>query len=802
MFWDASCPCGATGKREDGVAEMGSQWGPLPERLDEAEVQLASELRLIKDTSGLSLQALGEATHYSRTSWERWLNGKRLPTRAAIDALIAALGIDGASLLALWKQAVTSPHAPTVPPAVLGPDTTAPDGAPDAATGDRRAAQLPPDIGDFVGRAEQIAELADALRPQPERGGATPVVVLSGAGGLGKSALAVKVAHQAGSLFPDGLLYVDLRGADTLPRDPCEVLGGWLRALGVEPGQIPAEVTERTACLRGLAYGRRLLLVLDNAFDAAQVRPLLPAAGTCGVLITSRTRLAGLPGAHRLDLDLLADGEAAELLVHEIGAGRMGAEPEAATLILAACGGLPLAVRIAGARLAARPSWTLAYFAERLSRQRQVLNELQVEDLAVRTMLQVSYCQLSAEQARAFRLVGLIDCGAVGTQAAAALLGCEEHIADHLLECLVDARLLDTPAPGRYLLHDLVRNYAAERAADEESGVQLEDGSSRLIGWYLHTVLLATRRLPVTQPPAPPRSLCREDPVMRFAGRTDALTWFDAERDGLLSALHLADTHGPAPGTWWLAHLVASHHDLRGWCDDMTEASTIGLRNARAAGDEEAEGHMLWTQGWFSSKRGDQGGGMEQMSSALEIFARMGDVSQRACALGGLSFISDRAGRPDQAMEYARQALRLRRQLGSPRDLATALANLARACVDAGLCGEGLELCEELLPMVRNSPADLQILATALEISGHALRKLGRAAAAVPALTEAADIYLQIGAGPDQALLLEGLGHALLAAGHPEAARQVWSRAADLFDHHQMNRAVAVRERLRGISPQ
>jgi hypothetical protein len=278
--------------------------------------------------------------------------------------------------------------------------------------------QLPPDVADFVGRAELVAQLRGWLACWPDgvatkaNGTAVPVAAVSGKAGVGKSALALHVAHQLAAVFSDGQLYASLGGADvagTAPREPAEVLGWFLRALGVDGGAVPAGLEERAALYRSRLAGRRVLVVLDDAADQAQVRPLLPGGPGCAVLITSRARLAGLAGARLVHVDVLDTGQAVALLARIAGSGRVAAEPAAATAIVAACGWLPLAVRIAGARLAARPHWPLCRMASLLADERGRLDELAHGDLEVRASLSLSYQALGQRQRRLFRRLGLLD---------------------------------------------------------------------------------------------------------------------------------------------------------------------------------------------------------------------------------------------------------------------------------------------------------------------------------------------------------------------------------------------------------
>ena len=336
----------------------------------------------------------------------------------------------------------------------------------------RSPRQLPPDVADLAGRDAELDQLYQAFEAADPRGPAA-ICAIHGSAGVGKSALAIHAAHRLAERFPDGQLYVDLHGATTglAPLEPLEVLGRFLRSLGADPAAVPSDVEEATAIFRSRVAGRRLLVVLDNAAGAAQVVPLLPAGPACGVLVTSRQALLGLGGARQVLLEVLAPEEALELLGRLAGRERIAAAPEAATKVVGWCGYLPLALRIAGARLAARPSWSVGALAERLGDEQRRLDELELAGAGVRTSFQGSYQQLCASHdpvdryaARALGMLGVLDGAEIGVAVVARLLEVPEVAAERALERLVDTRLLQTPAPGRYRLHDLLRLYARELA--------------------------------------------------------------------------------------------------------------------------------------------------------------------------------------------------------------------------------------------------------------------------------------------------------------------------------------------------
>jgi hypothetical protein len=400
--------------------------------------------------------------------------------------------------------------------------------------------ELPHRVSSFVGRIDELEQLTAALTAP---GDTAPVCVVAGPAGVGKSALAVQAAHRLAESFPDGQLYADLHGATAgwAPAEPVAVLTRFLRALGLPERSIPADLDEAAARWRSLVADRQLLIVLDNAQEAAQVRPLLPAGAGCAVLITSRRSLADIDIASHLEVRALPEPTALELLTRLGGHTRIAAAPEAAAELLRWLGGLPLAIRIAGARLAARPNWSLASLAARLGNERHRLRELRLGDIAVRTSFLVSYDHLTGVAAQQlFRLIGAVDGPEITPLAAAALLDTSEPDAIAALDELVDARLLDEAPNNRYVMHDLIRLFARELAEAEPPGERVA-GLHRVLAEYVtctrHALSLlrpGTRITPVAEP--------------RFGDVTQALGWLEAERGNLVSAA-LQATASPDPMT-------------------------------------------------------------------------------------------------------------------------------------------------------------------------------------------------------------------------------------------------------------
>ena len=507
--------------------------------------------------------------------------------------LVQELGIDPSPpLQELHRQLLSAD------PALDAPAAAPPGPAPVEVVVPR---QLPADVATFTGREGELARLIGALEAEDRP--APVVCALQGAGGIGKSALAVHAAHRLAGRFPDGQLYVDLHGAtDGLsPLAPLEVLGRFLRGLGMEPAAVPTDVEEASAAFRSRVAGRRLLVVLDNARDAAQVRPLLPATPGCAVLVTSRRLLASLDGASHLHLDILPAVDAVELLGRLAGRERVAGEPGPAAEVARWCGWLPLALRISGARLAARPGWPVRALAERLADEQRRLDELDLPDVGVRASFAVSHHELVASTdpldraaAGAFGLLGVLDGADVGVPVVARLLDQPADESERVLERLVDAQLLETPSPGRYRLHDLLRLYAREQAVQRHPEPDRSAALTRALGLYVATTWHTLELLR----PGDYRLDHAEDRWRKgglgFADAPAALEWLEAERANLLAAVQQATAPGvPGELAVQLAQGLFGYLSVRSDRGDLVRVSQIALGAARRAGDRagQAQAH-------------------------------------------------------------------------------------------------------------------------------------------------------------------------------------------------------------------
>ena len=652
----------------------------------------------------------------------------------AREVIADELGVDpGPELQGLYQAMLTADAGPPPAEAARGcclPGTRGIAGrrsSPPRVPGRRPGApaQLPADVADFTGRAghlERLHSLVSGARQHDN--GAVTVAVVAGTPGLGKTTLAIHAAHPLRPEFPDGQLYVSLHGGSEQPVPADEVLARFLRDLGVDGVRVPVDLEERAALYRTRLAERQMLIVLDDARDAAQVRPLLPGTGSCAVIVSSRHRLSDLAGSRLIDLDVLDEGEAAELFTRIIGTDRAEAEPGPVRDVLGVCAGLPLAIRIAGARLAARRSWTVRTLADRLADQRRRMDELTAGDLAMRACFQVSFDALphrngtSADPAHAFRLLGVWPGPSIGLPAAAALIGQPEWPVADALEVLVDAHLLESPAPDRYRLHDLLRAYAAERARADEPPQAVEDAVRRVLDWYLRTAdaaagVVAPYRERVPLGPAEPGG----EPFA-FATAEEALAWCEQERTNLVAATRQAAAYGLHDIAWKLPVAASVCFDRLGYRAEWLTTHRIALDSVRELGDRRGEAWVLNNIGMVLGQQhvNEAVGYFEQ---ALAILRETGDREDQARAANNLAFCYAILGRYEEAVPALLDALELQRELGRRYGEAVALCNLGEAYVELGRHDEAIVRSQEALAIVREVGS--------VRYEGYALYNLGRA---------------------------------------------------------------------------
>ena len=649
-----------------------------------------------------------------------------------------------------------------------------------------RPAQLPADIGDFTGRETHVDHLCALLLAGNEASspGAVRIAVVNGAGGLGKTTLAVHAAHQVRSQFPDGQLYVDLLGTNAQPASPGEVLARFLRDLGVEGDKVPARDDERGALYRTALTGRRVLILLDNARDAAQVRPLLPGSSSCAVLVTTRNRTSDLASTRFVDLNVLEDTEALALFSQVVGKERAAAEPDATAEILVACAGLPLAVRICAARLAARRQWRIATLADRLRNSRRRLDELKAGDLAVRASFQVSYDSLQtashgADPARVFRLISLWQGTSISLPAAAALLGePEDNVAD-LLEALVDINLLESPAPDWYRFHDLLKAYANERAGAEEAEAARDEAVSRLLHWYLDTAEAAADAVSPQRYQVPRKSVAAGYNRLRFAALEEALTWYDDERANIVSAIRQAVTAGMHDVAWRMPPTLFPVFNRRNNWADCVITHRIAVESARKAGDRLGEAWALNQLG-FSLARLRDAEAFRHLEQALAIRREFGDTrgeAYTALALGEGHLNMDGPG--EAALRNMRRAVELLRPMGSTSLLGVAVNNLGEVYYQLGDLDSAAECYDESRVICHEIGGNG--LGYALQNLGCVYLDLGRLDDASTRLTEAVRAHRALGDLFGEARALMHLGRVCRKKDDIVEARSAWIAAQAIY---------------------
>ena len=609
------------------------------------------------------------------------------PRRSSVALLADALGLDDADREAFQNAAAE--HA----------------GAAGASQG-AVPRQLPPDISDFTGREVALEWLHGRLRGL-ERG-STAVVITAAVGkaGVGKTTLAVHAAHQLGAQFPDGQLYVNLRGVEAQALDPADVLGRFLRALATEPRDIPDDVDERADLYRSLTADRRMLVLLDNAADEAQVRPLLPAGAGNAVLITSRTRLAGLAGAEVVDLDVLSPQQAVELLGKIAGTHRVAREPAAAEVIAALCGYLPLALRIAGARLAAKPQWRLQRLADRLGEQHRRLDELTAGDLEVRASVAMSYYGLGETEQRAFRRLGLLEVPDFASWMLAALVSVSPNEAEEVADHLADAQLLDTigedpSGQPRYRIHDLVRLYARERVATDETAADRHAALERTLQTYFERAQRAVSQLRLRPPELPGAATALpHDPDGALAA---SYQWLATEHTGLAVSLDQAWREGLGALGQALTRVLADFFEVYACWDEWERTHEVALRAARRVGDRHAEASLLRGLGDLRRFQDRLPEAVAFFTKCDVIFRELGDTGGQVDGLTGLARTYRRLDRLADAASCFERALDLCRGLDDSDRQAKAMLFFAKVRRQQGRREDALALlsaCREVFRSV------------------------------------------------------------------------------------------------------
>jgi DNA-binding SARP family transcriptional activator len=672
--------------------------------------------------------------------------------------------------------------------------------------------ELPLDVTAFTGRAAELAEL-DRLLGGPVAGTgagasarglpttAAVISAVSGTAGVGKTALAVHWAHRAVERFPGGQLYVNLRGYDPdRPVTAAEALAGFLRALGVPGPDIPPGRDQRAARYRSLLAGRQMLIVLDNASQAEQVRPLLPGTPGCAVLVTSRDALAGLvarDGAARLDLDLLPLDEAVALLTELIGEPAL-ADPDATAELARQCARLPLALRVAAELAAARPRVPLADLVADLSDQQRrldLLNAAEDPRTAVRAVFSWSYQQLSEQAARMFRLLGIHPGPDISVPAAASLAATAEADARRLLRELARAHLVAEHVSGRYALHDLLRVYAAEQASHTDSDTQRHEATGRMLDHYLHT----TARAALLQDPAKEPVVLAPPRPGTAAGQPgdqrQALTWFETERRVLLATVTLAAASGFDSHAWQLPWAMSPFLHARGHWQEHAATQRTAVAAATRLGDTAALAVCSRLLASACSYLGDHDQARGHYASSLAFYQRLGDRLGEAKVQHHLGGLAGRQGRHADALGHVEQALRLYQASGDKANEAVALNNLGWCHGLLGDYQQARAFCRQALT-VSAEAGNRKTQGNAWDSLGYAEHHLGNLAEAAACYQRALSLNRESGDRFNEAVTLTHLGDTRHAAGELAQAREAWQQALAILEDLQHPDAGQVRTKL------
>jgi DNA-binding SARP family transcriptional activator/tetratricopeptide (TPR) repeat protein len=702
--------------------------------------------------------------------------------------LVQELGIEpGPDLQRLHHQILTSDAVLQTPILVRSTATSMRPALP---------RQLPAGVGHFVNRTDELRRLSTLMDTAARSAGTAPISMINGAAGIGKTALAVHFGHQVADEFGDGQLYVNLRGyAPEPPVSPTEALGGFLRALGVDPLRIPNEVDEQAALYRSLLAGTRTLVVLDNARSAQQVRPLLPASPSCLALVTSRHPLTGLVAtddADVLDLDVLGTHDAVTLLTRIIGERRVHADPKAAIDLAHLCAHLPLALRITAANLATHPQLTIAEMATRVIENR--LSALQVDDdphTAVRAAFDLSYATLGPEPQRLFRYLGLAPGPDMSLQAAAALTGDTVGHTRQLLDSLAAAHLIEEHTPGRYLFHDLLRAYAIDQVHTVDTDTDRHTAEHRILDFYLHTAHAAARLLdPHWEPIAPTPPQPGATPA-HLTERGDALAWCETEYPVLLAAVALAAETGFDTHAWQIPSALRTFLDRQGRWDDYRVTLDTALAAARRSEDLAAQAATHLGLGYAYAQLRVYDNARTHLLATLDLCTRMGDRMGQAGAQRRLGWMFGLQGRYREAQDHAQRALDVYQTTGHRAGQAKVLNDIGWYQAGLGNHHQALDNCQRALDLQRElgdriSEADTQ------DSLGYTHHHLGNYPEAIASYQRAIDLYREVDDRSSEADTLTRLGETHHTLGDNDAARDAWRQALTILEdqHHPDARKV------------
>ncbi|HLT09676.1 MAG TPA: BTAD domain-containing putative transcriptional regulator [Micromonosporaceae bacterium] len=729
--------------------------------------------------------------------------------RAARETLLRELGVEpGPELARLHREILTDEAQHPSDPGEVSAGSPV-RGAPPV------PAQLPMDVRGFVGRVAELRRLDALVRDAPAPAGdgapagsgdeahaAVVIAAITGPAGVGKTALAVHWAHRIAHRFPDGQLYLNLRGFDpsNSTMSPAEAVRVFLEALQVPSARVPTTFDAQVGLYRSLLAGKRVLVVLDNARDADQVRPLLPGAPGCVVVVTSRNRLTSLvaaEGAHSIMLDLLTAAEARSLLSHRLGERAVRAEPEAVEDIVTSCDRLPLALAVVAANAAAHAGRPLADLAARLRQGGDNLDAFSAGDPStdLRAVFSWSYHSLSREAARVFRLLGLHPGSDFGAASVASLAGVAAARARALLAELVRAHLVVEVPGDRFAFHDLLRAYAAELVNTVDEPGDREAASLRILDHYLHTAHAAAMRMRPGRIPIELRPASPGASPETFDQRSDAQTWFATERGQLTAAVDLAARIGRATHAWQLAWAIEDYLDFAGHWDDLRLVHASAVRATEQAGDRAGQASAHSGLGRAYTRLGEFDRAHEHMRVASDLYAELGEYARQAAVLRNIGvMLCSQQGRHAEALAYGERALKVLPADCMPEERAYVLSALGWFHAQVGNHHRALDYCRSALAVPGVS--DPGFRGSVMDILGNVHHRLGDYQEAIASYRQAIEVYNSLGIALYKAKSLAWLGDAYHSAGTTASAVRAWEQAIQIFEQLDPPEADRLRTRI------
>jgi tetratricopeptide (TPR) repeat protein/transcriptional regulator with XRE-family HTH domain len=752
----------------------------------------------LADRSGLSVRTIANMEHGRTTR----------PYGASVQSLADALDLHDWEREQLAQAGRPCPVKTAALPAELPSGLAANVTGPTAAVTGPSAMvprQLPAAVPHFVGRTAELKALTSLLDAPADNGRTVVISAIAGTAGVGKTTLAVRWAHQVADRFPDGQLYVNLRGFDPSgdPVSPAEAIRGFLDAVGVPAGQLPATAQAQAGLYRSLLASRCMLIVADNARDAAQVRPLLPGNPACLVIVTSRSQLTGLvaaDGASPLALDVLTDAESADLLARRLGPDRLAREPQATEQVIMLCARLPLALAIVAARAAVSAALTLGELAAELRAATGRLDALDTGEAATsfRAVFSWSYQDLSSPAARLFRLLGIHPGPDITAFAAASLAGLPVSQSRQLLRELARCHLATEHQQGRFAVHDILRAYAAEQAGVTDSEPARRAAIHRMLDHYLHTARTAAL---VLYPPADLGAPVPAQPGVTpvgIAGHEQAMSWFEAERRVLLAIITQANSLGFDAYACHLPSACTVFLDRRGYWDDYAATQEIALSASLRLADLTGQARAYRGIGHARTRQGCFDDASAHLRHALHLYRQLGDRTGQARAYHGLAFILERQGRYADSLEQCMRALDLYQAVGERVRQADTLNNIGWCHAQLGDHRQALVYCEQAIALYTELD-DKHGAAATWDSIGYAHHQLADYSAAASDHEKAAWLFGKLGDRHPQAVTLIHLGDSHLAAGRPEHARRAWQQALVILADLRHPDAESVRANLRKI---